>query len=92
MVALKKPPDKFWFPTLLQVANNINTNSWFNMLQKSNHNKVISKIETINSTYVKTMKFPIYPTKEQKNILDTWYKSVIEMYNISNKYILDYYK
>ena len=92
MVALKKPPDKFWFPTLLQVANNINTNSWFNMLQKSNHNKVISKIETINSTYVKTMKFPIYPTKEQKNILDTWYKAVIEMYNITNKYILDYYK
>ena len=92
MVALKKPPDKFWFPSLLHVANNINTNSWFNMLQKSNHNKVISKIETINSTYVKTMKFPIYPTKEQKNILDTWYKAVIEMYNITNKYILDYYK
>ena len=92
MVALKKPPDKFWFPTLLQVANNINTNSWFNMLQKSNPNKLVSKKETIENTYVKTMKFPIYPTKEQKITLDTWFHAVIDMYNITNKYILDYYK
>jgi hypothetical protein len=39
MVVFKKPPDKLWFPTLLQVSNNIDTNSWFNMLQKNNPNK-----------------------------------------------------
>jgi IS605 OrfB family transposase len=92
MVAFKKPPDKLWFPTLLQTANNINTNSWFNMLQKSNPNKLIPEKETIDSTYIKTMKFPIYPTKEQKIILDNWFHAVIDMYNITNKYILDYYK
>jgi len=92
MGALKKPPDKLWFPSLLQVANNIDTNSWFNILQKSNPNETDSRTEIIENTYVKTMKFPIYPTKEQKIILDTWYKAVIDMYNITNKYILDYYK
>ena len=42
MSKIKKPPDKnkLWFPTLLQVANNIKTNSWFNMLQKDNLNKI----------------------------------------------------
>ena len=29
-----KPPDKLWFPTLLQVSNNVDTNSWFNMKRK----------------------------------------------------------
>jgi IS605 OrfB family transposase len=92
MVVFKKPPDKLWFPTLLQVSNNIDTNSWFNMLQKNNPNKQNLQKETIDSTYIKTMKFPIYPTKEQKIILDHWFHAVIDMYNITNKYILDYYK
>ena len=37
------------------------------------------------------MKFPIYPTQEQKIILDKWYHAVIDMYNITNKYISDFY-
>jgi transposase len=88
---IKKPPDKLWFPSLLQVANNINTNSWFDILQKNNHDA--SKLNaTINkTTYIKTMKFPIYPTNEQKIILDKWYDGVINMYNITNKYISNFY-
>ena len=92
MVEIKKPPDKLWFPTLLQVSNNIDTNSWFNMTQKNNPNKINLDKESINSTYIKTMKFPIYPTKEQKTILDGWFRAVIDMYNITNKYISDYYR
>ena len=66
MVEIKKPPDKLWFPTLLQVANNIKSNSWFNILQKNNPNNINIKLSVINNTYIKTMKFPIYPTQEQK--------------------------
>ena len=36
---MKKPPDKLWFPTLLQSANIINSNSWFNILEKTNPNQ-----------------------------------------------------
>jgi hypothetical protein len=94
MSKIKKPPDKnkLWFPTLLQIANNVKTNSWFNMLQKNNANKNNLIKENINSTYTKTMKFPIYPTSKQKIILDNWFRAVIDMYNITNKYILNYYK
>ena len=91
MVEIKKPPDKFWFPTLLQVANNIKSNSWFNILQKNNPNNINIKLSVINNTYIKTMKFPIYPTQEQKNILGKWYNAVTDMYNITNKYISDFY-
>ena len=92
MVEIKKPPDKLWFPTLLQVSNNIDTNSWFNITQKSNPNKINLEKESIKTVYIKTMKFPIYPTKKQKIILNKWFHAVIDMYNITNKYILDFYK
>ncbi len=91
MIEIKKPPDKFWFPSLLQSANNIKSNSWFNILQKSNPNP--SKLQQKNnkSSYIKTMKIPIYPTTEQKLILDKWYNAVIDMYNITNNYISNFY-
>ena len=92
MVENKKPPDKLWFPTLLQVSNNIDTNSWFNITQKSNPNKINLENESIKTVYIKTMKFPIYPTKEQKLILNKWFHAVIDMYNITNRHILDFYK
>lgn len=94
MVKYKKPPDKdtFWFPTLLQTANNIDTDSWFNILQKNNPNKITTKKYSISTSYIKTMKFSICPNEEQKIILDNWFHSVIEMYNITNKYISNYYK
>jgi putative transposase len=91
MVEIKKPPDKFWFPTLLQTATNIKSNSWFNILRKNNPNPSILNESKINTTYIKTMKFPIYPTQEQKIILDKWYNAVINMYNITNKYIANFY-
>ena len=32
----KKEPDKFWFPTLLQSSNIIQSDSWFNIIEKCN--------------------------------------------------------
>jgi transposase len=92
MITVKKPPDKLWFPTLLQVANNIKTDSWFNILEKRNPNRTISEKETIKTTYTKTMKFAIYPTDEQKIKLNIWYGAIIDMYNITNKYMAKYYE
>ena len=42
--------------------------------------------------YIKTKKFIIYPTSKQKQILDKWFRVVIDMYNITNKYISNFYK
>lgn len=89
---MKKPPDKLWFPTLLQVANNIETDSWFNILKKTNPSKIVPNTTNISTTFIKTMKFPIYPTIEQKIILDKWFDAVSDMYNITNKYISNYFK
>jgi putative transposase len=88
---MKKPPDKFWYPSLLQSAINVKSNSWFNISCKYNPNKVTTKKETLKSTYIKTMKFPIYPNDKQKIILDKYFMAVIKMYNITNKYIFDFY-
>jgi len=84
----KKPPNNnLWFPSLLQTANNINSNSWFNILEKRNNNVQQNAVNKINTLYTRTMKYIIYPTNEQKIILNKWFRSVIKMYNITNKYI-----
>lgn len=92
MVTVKKPPDKLWFPTLLQVANNIKTDSWFNILEKRNPKRTIPEKDNIKTTYTKTMKFAIYPNDEQKVKLNIWYGAIIDMYNITNKYMATYYE
>jgi putative transposase len=89
---MKKPPDKFWFPSLLQSATNIDSNSWFDISCKYNPNKITTHRQSFKSSYIKTMKFPIYPNDKQKIILDKYFLAVIKMYNITNKYISDYYK
>ena len=48
---MKKPPDKFWFPSLLQSAINVKSNSWFNISCKYNPNKLTTKKETFKSSY-----------------------------------------
>ena len=89
---MKKPPDNFWFPSLLQSSTNVKSNSWFDISCKYNPNKITTQSETFKSSYIKTMKFPIYPDDKQKIILDKYFMAVIKMYNITNKYISDFYK
>jgi len=92
MPSTKKPPDKLWYPTLLQVANKIQTNAWFDMNEKINPSPK-SKLATIRKDkcikYLKTIKIPIYPNQFQKDIISKWYEAVIEAYNITNQYIKD---
>ena len=91
-MVIKKPPDKIWYPTLLQAANNIKTNAWFDMNEiinpKPNSKKNMVKLtqdKTIK--YLQTTKTPIYPNEKQKTILHKWFGAVQEVYNITNTYL-----
>jgi transposase len=86
----KKTPN-FWFPTLLQTANNIKSNSWFDIKTVENKNKTLLKNQSINTTFLKSKKYIIYPNNEQKIILNKWYNNVISIYNITNNYLKSYY-
>lgn len=85
---IKKPPDKLWYPTLLQSAN-IKSNSWFDIRVINNDKK--AKLATIKNDkpikYLKTIKIPLYPNDNQKNIIFKWYDAVIDAYNMTNNYI-----
>lgn len=93
MIKIKKPP--IWFPTLLQSANSINikSNSWFNIKQITNpeSSEISLKQDIINTNFIKTKKYIIYPNDIQKNILHKWFHGVINMYNITNNYIKNKY-
>ena len=87
---MKKPPDKLWYPSLLQVANNINTNSWFDMSEINNINSTIKMVKRKlpkKVIYTKCIKTPIYPNNIQKQKLSIWFSTVQEVYNITNTYI-----
>jgi putative transposase len=83
----KKPPDKIWYPTLLQTANNINTHSWFDIKQKNNTDKLLNNKLNIKTDFSRTIKYIIYPNNNQKAKLKLFFHTVIKMYNITNKYL-----
>lgn len=87
---IKKPPDKQWYPTLLQVSNNIKTNAWFDMneiINPSPNSKMDKRKEDKTITYLQTIKTEIYPNEKQKTILHKWFSAVQEVYNITNAYL-----
>ena len=86
-----KEPDKFWFPTLLQSSNIIQSDSWFNIIEKCNPKQQKLKNNLIDTNYIRTMKFQIFPNKNQKKILDLWFLDCLNMYNITNSYIKEEY-
>jgi putative transposase len=89
----KKPPN-LWFPTLLQTANGINieSHSWFNIKTVDNTDKNNLTKQTINTSFLKTKKYIIYPDNNQHQILQKWHHNVISIYNITNKYLKSYYQ
>ena len=87
----KKEPDKLWFPTLLQSSNIIQSNSWFNIIEKCNPKQEKLKNDLIDTNYIRTMKFQIFPNKNQIKILDLWFLDCLTMYNITNSYIKEEY-
>jgi len=91
----KKAPDKktsFWFPSLLASANNLETNSWFNILETKNNKikKVILEDTNYKVNYLKTVKIPIYPNNIQKEKLLKWFQDITNTYNLTNAYLKEY--
>ena len=92
---MKKKPDKFWFPSLLQTANNINSNSWFDINEIKNEyiqSKPIKRELPEKVEYTKTIKIPIYPNNQQKKILYSYFETVTKTYNLSNEYLKEHSK
>lgn len=91
----KKAPDKnpsFWFPSLLASANNLETNSWFNILETKNNKikKVILEDTNYKVNYLKTVKIPIYPNNIQQEKLQNWVGDITKTYNLTNAYLKEY--
>ena len=78
---------KYIYPSLLQ-SSNIKTNSWFDIKYTKNdaYNKRKKK-RIINYDYINTYKIILYPTKEQKQIINSWLNYGVLIYNLTNTYI-----
>lgn len=78
----------YFYPSLLQTANNIKTNSWFDIKHYKNesYNRKRKK-KTVNYNYIETLKIKLYPTDEQKNIINLWMEDCVFLYNMTNLYI-----
>ena len=87
---------KLWYPSLLQTANgvSINSHSWFNIKQVNNPSPIKNNLKPkeINTTFLQTKKFIIYPNDKQKTILQRWFHAVVNMYNISNSHLKELYE
>ena len=87
---------KLWYPSLLQTANgvSINSHSWFNIKQVNNPSPIKNNLKPkkINTTFIQTKKFIIYPNDKQKTILQRWFHAVVNMYNISNSHLKELYE
>jgi putative transposase len=78
----------YFYPSLLQAANNIKTNSWFDIKHYKNesYNKKRKK-KTVNYSYVETIKIKLFPTENQKNIINKWMNNCVLLYNMTNLYL-----
>ena len=76
------------YPTLLQSANNINSNAWFDInVRKNNKYNKKKRKKTIFYDYVDTLKIVIHFTDKQKQIVNKWFDDCIDVYNLTNTYI-----
>ena len=78
---MPKKKKKLWFPTLLQssFSKYIPSNYWHDTyLIDSGLNQAKLKHRDIKTSYVATRKYLVYPTKEQHQKLQKWFKAVID--------------
>jgi len=79
---------KLIYPTLLQVANKVNPNSWFKLLEYTNINyKKKRKVKEFTTTYEKTHTINLELTKSQKDKINLWMNDCTDIYNLTNNYI-----
>jgi len=74
------------YPSLLQSANIINSNSWFDIQEYKNKNRYVN-LSTHNYTYIKTKIIVLNLNENQKDIINKWLDNVIDIYNLTNEYI-----
>lgn len=80
------------YPTLLTSLYvksyvDIDTCSWFNMKKYKTHYKFNTVKESINHSYIDTIKIIIYPDANQHKILQRWFNDCIDIYNLTNSYL-----
>ena len=76
------------YPSLLQSANIINSNSWFDIKERLNDTPYkVKKKRTLEINYIDTIKIKLYPTETQKIILLKWLDDCIDVYNNTNNFI-----
>jgi len=88
---MKHKPDKeekIWFPSIHQIATNIESHSWYNIKQKCNTISTPKKLIKENVRCLLSKKYKLYPTKEQIKLLNIWFDTCIDVYNLSNQYII----
>jgi len=76
------------YPSLLQSANIINSNSWFDIKERRNDTSdKVKKKRTLQINYIDTIKIKLYPTEKQKQILLKWVDNCIDVYNDTNSHL-----
>ena len=79
---------KLIYPTLLQAANKVKSNSWFRLFEYTNTNyKKKRKVKKFTTTYEKTHTINIDLTKSQKDKINLWLNDCTDIYNLTNSYI-----
>ena len=79
---------KLIYPTLLQAANKVKSNSWFRLFEYTNTNyKKKRKVKEFTTTYEKTHTINIDLTKSQKDKINLWLNDCTDIYNLTNSYI-----
>jgi len=79
---------KLIYPTLLQAANKVKSNSWFRLFEYTNTNyKKKRKVKEFTTTYEKTHTINIDLTKSQKDKINLWLNDCTDIYNLTNNYI-----
>jgi transposase len=74
------------YPSLLQSANIINSNSWFDIQEHKNKNRYVY-LNNHKYDYVKTKIIVLKLNDNQIEIINKWLDDVIDIYNLTNEYI-----
>jgi len=77
-----------WFPKHNSIPKKLNTFSCYDQFKFKN-NKYIITNESIDCSFLKTIKLKIYPNNKQSDIINNWFSNVHLVYNYTNKYIKD---
>lgn len=76
------------YPTLLQSSNTIQSNSWFDIKEIKNENKIELNSTKYKYNYINTLKIKLDLNENQKKKLKLWLDDCTDIYNVANEYII----